>query len=280
MTTTPIHPFQKAGLGIAPFRVLAYECRRGPIKRVENGVLVTYGSPGQPVTACEYCSTPIVHVYIIESSDGREFVVGCECVRKTGDAHLLKQSKQHLGEFRAKQREAQRVERKQVWENQRRVEVDAQKREWLAANPWWSPFAAKHGQNQFVQSLANTLHLWGTLSEKQVQFAQRLLVQLDVPKVPVPITEGRTRVTGTIVSMRTDRNGYGRVETKVLLDVTTDAGAYRLWGTLPDGAYRAVRGDTLAFDAIVQRSDRDVAFGFYKRPTKVVLTPAEAGVEA
>jgi hypothetical protein len=83
------HVFEKAGLGKAPFRLVGFEVRVGPIT-LENGV--TVGSPGQPMGTCDYCGMGIKDCYIIQSSDGgSQFVVGSTCVGKTGDAGLKRQ---------------------------------------------------------------------------------------------------------------------------------------------------------------------------------------------
>ena len=63
-----LHPFEVRGLGQSPFHYAGFE------------VMAT--KEGQPAGACDYCSTGIKYAAIIESSDGKRFVVGCECVRK------------------------------------------------------------------------------------------------------------------------------------------------------------------------------------------------------
>lgn len=72
-----IHKFESAGLGIAPFHCV-------------NMYAKTYGDHGQPAGTCDYCSNGIKYCYVIRSADGREFVVGSECVRKTEDAALTR----------------------------------------------------------------------------------------------------------------------------------------------------------------------------------------------
>lgn len=79
-----IHKFELAGLGKAPFRF------------VRAGELVFQPYPGAPYRAggsCDYCGTAIRNAFYIQSSDGKEFKVGCECVNKTGDSGLIKQAK-------------------------------------------------------------------------------------------------------------------------------------------------------------------------------------------
>lgn len=93
------HRFETAGLGKAPFRVLGVEVRVGPI-RYPNGLEV--GAPGQPMGCCQYCGQGIAECWMIGSSDGKTFMVGCDCVRKTGDAGLRSAMAPHLKAKRAK----------------------------------------------------------------------------------------------------------------------------------------------------------------------------------
>lgn len=75
-----IHPFEKAGLGKAPFRCVGVENRVGPINL---GGGMTSGAPGQPMGTCDYCGTGIANCFHIVSSDGKRFIVGCDCVART-----------------------------------------------------------------------------------------------------------------------------------------------------------------------------------------------------
>lgn len=75
-----VHPFESAGLGIAPFSYVGTSHKVGPIA-MGNGV--TVGSPGQPMGTCEYCGQGIAYCCSIESSDGNRFIVGSDCVEKT-----------------------------------------------------------------------------------------------------------------------------------------------------------------------------------------------------
>lgn len=76
MLATTLHPFEAAGLGLAPF--------------VYCGMSEQVYSPTpdvqQPAGSCDYCGMGIRYCCHIRSSDGREFIVGCDCVRKTFQA--------------------------------------------------------------------------------------------------------------------------------------------------------------------------------------------------
>ncbi len=100
-----LHPFEAANLGVGPFRCI--------------GMVTKRLASGQPAGTCQYCGNGILYCYRIRSADGREFVVGSDCVLRTGSAHagdalLVEVRKLMLAERRAKndaKREAARDRR-------------------------------------------------------------------------------------------------------------------------------------------------------------------------
>jgi len=75
------HKFEIAGLGKAPFKFVG----------VEKKVYVAYpGAPAQPAGTCDYCGNGILWCCMIRDTEGRTFIVGNECVKKTGDEGLKK----------------------------------------------------------------------------------------------------------------------------------------------------------------------------------------------
>jgi hypothetical protein len=90
-----IHAFEKAGLGLAPFRFVAIE---------EKRYQACHGAPIQPGGMCQFCGTAIVECCKIESSDGKRFIVGNECVKKTYDEGLIDTVKRAMNKLRTEQR--------------------------------------------------------------------------------------------------------------------------------------------------------------------------------
>lgn len=93
---TGLHPFERAGLGKAPFR-LAY--------------LAIGGS------CCDYCGTGIVRQFWVQGADGSTFKVGCECVRKTGEAddalvRDVDDARKRADRLQSRERERQRYKRR------------------------------------------------------------------------------------------------------------------------------------------------------------------------
>lgn len=113
------HVFEAAGLGRAPFRIINVEERRGPLQWVdERGITHITGSPGQPMGVCDYCGTGIAECWVIESADRKRFIVGCDCVRKTGDSGLQQSMNRKLTAQRNARADAR------IAELRRRLEAD------------------------------------------------------------------------------------------------------------------------------------------------------------
>lgn len=110
--TNWIHPFEKHGLGKAPFRCVGY--RKAQYQAF----------PGAPIRAgasCDFCGTAIMHTYEILSADGKRFKVGCDCVDRTKDTALV-------ASLRAEERAYERELERQAWEADRpRREAEAAK---------------------------------------------------------------------------------------------------------------------------------------------------------
>jgi len=156
------HVFEVAGLGKAPFKYIGFK-------------QMTYSpAPGifQPGTACAYCATGINNVFIIESSDGKRFHVGCDCLMKTGDNGLIKAYKtspeiRELNRQKAIARdEAVKVEWEQIIKNPENIAIlekclisnyKGEKEPWLifAKRVW--PWCGAAGRKRYVQAAKRIL---------------------------------------------------------------------------------------------------------------------------
>ena len=141
-TLTSNHPFERAELGVAPFRCVRVEYRIGPIRYEEGGCTVEIGAPGQPMGTCAYCSQGIAECCVIRDANGKEFIVGNQCVAKA--ARDYGQSSQLERDRKTALREARHErERTVALETRWRLEHDADLRAMLAANPHPYGFAGK-----------------------------------------------------------------------------------------------------------------------------------------
>lgn len=115
-----LHPFERAGLGKAPFRFsglvaqdLAYgEAILNRDEFTRTGVAITT----KPGGSCAYCGTYILNMYNIESADGRRFHVGSDCVLKTAgdpgaDKKLISAVTRKRNELNKKTRAAREAEK-------------------------------------------------------------------------------------------------------------------------------------------------------------------------
>jgi hypothetical protein len=92
------HAFQVAGLGLAPFKFLG----------VSRNVFNNGDGTTKPGGSCDYCGTAIENEFNLRSTDGKEFKVGCDCIRKAGDVGLLR-AYTTSPEYRNAQREKRRA---------------------------------------------------------------------------------------------------------------------------------------------------------------------------
>jgi hypothetical protein len=100
--TAVLHPFERGGLGKAPFRFIGVQ---------EKTYQSCPGAPVQPGGTCDYCSNGIRYVYRIRSADGKVFGVGSECVRKLdrADNRLVKTVEAAERALKRKQSQAKRA---------------------------------------------------------------------------------------------------------------------------------------------------------------------------
>lgn len=68
-----IHPFERAGLGVAPFAFVGVE---------KNWFCAYPGDPGKPGGSCDYCGTGIAYEYWVQDATGKRFKVGSDCAGK------------------------------------------------------------------------------------------------------------------------------------------------------------------------------------------------------
>ena len=111
LTASPakIHKFEAAGLGLAPFRFVGIEtgADRASVQSERAGNGLTYTTNN--ATSCDYCGQGIINAYQVQSADGKRFKVGCDCIRKTGDAGLIRHVTEEEGSKRRAKNTARRA---------------------------------------------------------------------------------------------------------------------------------------------------------------------------
>lgn len=106
--------------------------------------------------------------------------------------------------------------------------------------------------------------------DREMGFQARKAAEALIADVPVPVTDERMAIEGTVLSTRLQEGDFGTVK-KMLVQVFLGEGAYKLWGNAPSAIWEVEAGDTVKFVARVKRSDKDESFGFWSRPTKAEI---------
>ncbi len=180
------HRWELAGLGIAPF---VYMGMHEEVFRMPDGSSKAGGS-------CDYCGQGIRYVFRVQSSDGRKFKVGCDCIAHCHDPaeKIVVQAKRALKAFkrdaaaiiRAAKRKADAEARKAAGEA-KAVENRAK----LASDPLYQRIKAAvgvsnygdgidgQGGNEFLRKMRDAMERWGALSEKQEAAALRVLERIE-----------------------------------------------------------------------------------------------------
>jgi hypothetical protein len=234
--TATTHPFEKAGLGYAPFRCVG--CR-------ENW----FEMPGfgrKPGGTCDYCGTGILYEFVIKSADGKSFVVGCDCVRKTGGnvADFDHIRLQNARERRAQKASARRATRQAQWEAERQAR-QAERQE--SATAWRNEHIALvntlteyAGTNAFLLSMQQQLREWGSLTARQVESTERVFTvqrrqaeaaanSKHVGTVGERVKSAKIRV---VRSLQVGWNTFGYKDTpRILVTLEDDAGNQLTWWT-------------------------------------------------
>jgi len=132
-------------------------------------------------------------------------------------------------------------------------------------------------EHRILNDMATKLARYGSISEKAVAFARKMLADEAAPKAV--LTEGRYEMAGTIIKADIHESQYGSTWK---MTVKLPDGAC-VWGTVPaaiiDVAVEArvdydqflgdiLKGAAVTFTATVTRSDKSTDFGFFKRPAK------------
>jgi len=136
-----VHVFEAASLGKAPFYCVGFQ---------ESVYQAHPNAPRQPGSFCDYCGTAIMLVCQIQSSDGRRFKVGSNCVDKTGDSGLM-QAYKTFPAYREMKRQKAKAKDKQVkteWAEIMAEPVNVEKlnetiREGYHGREGWATFALR-----------------------------------------------------------------------------------------------------------------------------------------
>lgn len=173
-----------------------------------------------------------------------------------------------------------KVPRKVLSQDDLRVRAE----KWLADHPDMIPVVGylPEGEQHLTPVLADMharLHQWGSLSDKQREFALKLYARKTAPapvdefeKVEAPM--GRVTVAGVVCTVKGKDTVFGHV-LKMLVKVTKGTGAFTVWvkacGTVE-------RGDLVIFTATLTPDEKDNSHAWGSRPKEILTVHANPAV--
>lgn len=182
-----VHVFEQAGLGKAPFNCIGVASIPDASMAEKNPVGYANAMKALPKGAgsCKYCGMPLIHNYIIKDALGTTFVVGCECVNKTGDAGLMtetvKVKKAHEKAIRAEKSAKKKADIKA----QREAELKEKQDAFILENPKEVHYLFENkDKNFFLGSLYSAFKQWGNLTPGQLNALRKNVEQENAPMLP------------------------------------------------------------------------------------------------
>lgn len=110
-----LHPFERSGLGRAPFKCVGMAEVPSPSLAAANPAAYNAAlrmlPRGYGCGSCAYCGMGLRYNYLIHSADGQTFAVGSECVFKTDDKRLGAEAKRIENAKRREESAAKRAAR-------------------------------------------------------------------------------------------------------------------------------------------------------------------------
>lgn len=260
MMTQATHIFEAANLGTAPFTFLGHADRgRGNL------------------TGCAYCGTAIRHEFLIAGSDDRKFVVGSECVYKTGDAGLIGVAKKAERAYRNAAARERRVASGKTKRISRRIALLRERREKARAILAKMPGDVRNAlrvhrapgadldirMRLVVSDMRMRIGRGIQLSDKATDWLLSIARDAFAVKAEVPEVSYRTHVVGKLASIKCDED-YGW---RMLIEVQTDAGSYKIFGSVPSALHDTMNKtmDKLNDLARAAYNAGDEASPFYSR---------------
>ena len=197
------HPFEKSGLGKAPF-----SCTHVTENVWDNGDGTTKAGG-----FCDYCGTGIRWEFWIKGSiaGAKQFKVGCDCVAKTGWG-IEGFEKVRADHTRARRQAGAKARREALLAKQAIEREQAQAERLVATEQWRTEhnavcarLADYNGDNNFLFNQNHVLALFGRLSDKQLEAVESCFAVIDRKE-----------------TARTQSKHFGAYGDKVTLTLTVD----------------------------------------------------------
>lgn len=114
MKIMKIYKLDELGLGKGPYKVVGFYQIPSPFLAEQNPSAYDAALRSMPngigIGSCAICGTGLTNNFIIESSDGKKFPVGCDCLLKINDIQLITEMKKIQKEVKQKQKKEKMIE--------------------------------------------------------------------------------------------------------------------------------------------------------------------------
>ena len=165
-----------------------------------------------------------------------------------------------------------------------KVQLEKREQVFLAENKGFAPYVEYVKNNDAPHILKDfyaKMRRWGNLSERQMecwvnivdQEKQRAAKKAAMNASGICLKDGKQDFEGEVIGIKEVENNYARsysaCATITKMTVLLDNGC-KVWGTMSSGL-NADRGDRVSFSASLKVSDKDNCFGFFNRPTKMMV---------
>jgi hypothetical protein len=214
-------------------------------------------------TGCSICGAHYRHGDAwLHRPTGEVVLIGHMCADKMGTVPAR-------GEWTAHQKAIARLKKTAEYQRlrmEREVQKAASGAGFLLANPGLEE--ALSTDHYICRDLRAKLAQYGSLSAAQINLARKLAAEAatpaeEKPKVVMP-PSGRVQLEGIILSLKEHEGAYG-FQMKMLVEVTTPAGCFRVFGTRPTASVTPSKGSRIRFNAMVQ--PKEPGFGYFSKPT-------------
>jgi hypothetical protein len=265
MSTPATHVFEKSGNGPAPFRCVGFAAIPSTSLAAQNveayNLALSQLPKGIGCGSCCHCGTAIMNNYIIENAAGKRFVVGCDCVAKTGDAGLIKEVRAErlrvVREKREASRAMKRSDREALWAAERNARAATFAIEHADLVKRAEPFM----DNNFVSDVLTRALAGAFISDRALDAVIRVVGELEAQAVRranskhIGEVGKRQKFTATVVRVSSfERPRYASWGNEVVWIVSmVDAEGNTLVSKSP--SFHAEKGETLTFKATIKAHD-------------------------
>lgn len=171
-----IHKFEQAGLGLAPFSYVGMH---------EKVYVPCPGAPAQPAGTCQYCGNGIRYCCNIRSADGKEFIVGTDCVRKVYSVTNVARMESDVQKLAREKRQAAAAARKAKRQAEYAAKLQEQRDRNGGKTDWEVKAEAERAEREALRTCVKGENQWliDVLNRQPGSFCYDMAKELETRKL-------------------------------------------------------------------------------------------------